>query len=105
MLFTVYEEEPDGLAGAVEGGEVGDVVRVGGDEHHVRGVSVAARLEEGGGGWWNDANTRGSVTVSPPLLSSSDSWSAPRTARPTRSIPKEFSKEFLWRFRKIRNQL
>ena len=46
MLFTVYEEEPDGLAGAVEGGEVGDVVRVGGDEHHVRGVSVAPRLEE-----------------------------------------------------------
>ena len=47
MLFTVYEEEPDGLAGAVEGGEVGDVVRVGGDEHHVRGVRVAPRLEEG----------------------------------------------------------
>ena len=44
MLFTVYEEEPDGLAGAVEGGEVGDVVRVGGDEHHVRGVRVAAHL-------------------------------------------------------------
>ena len=47
MLFTVYEEEPDGLAGAVEGGEVGDVVGVGGDEHHVRGVRVAPGLEEG----------------------------------------------------------
>ena len=49
MLFTVYEEEPDGLAGAVEGGEVGDVVGVGGDEHHVRGVSVAPSLEKGEG--------------------------------------------------------
>ena len=28
-IFTVYEEEPHGLAGAVEGGEVGDVVGVG----------------------------------------------------------------------------
>ena len=46
-IFTVYEEEPHRLAGAVEGGEVGDVVGVGGDEHHVRGVRVAAGLEEG----------------------------------------------------------
>ena len=43
-IFTVYEEEPHRLAGAVEGGEVGDVVGVGGDEHHVRGVRVAAGL-------------------------------------------------------------
>ena len=41
---TLYKDEPDGLAGATEGGEVGDIVGVGGDEHHVRGVSVAPGL-------------------------------------------------------------
>ena len=41
---TLYEDEPDGLAGATEGGEVGDVGGVGRDEHHVHGVRVAPRL-------------------------------------------------------------
>ena len=41
---TLYKDEPDGLAGATEGGEVGDVVGVGWDEHHVRGVRVAPSL-------------------------------------------------------------
>ena len=93
MLFTVYEEEPDGLAGAVEGGEVGDVGGVGGDEHHVRGVRVAPRLEEGEGA--AGGLMRIYEDLSPPLLSSSGSWSAPRTARPTRSIPKEFCRVFM----------
>ena len=85
-IFTVYEEEPHRLAGAVEGGEVGDVVGVGWDEHHVRGVRVAAGLEEGEGA--AAAIMRIYEGLSPPLLSSSDSWSGPRTARPTRSISK-----------------
>ena len=86
QLPTLYKEEPDGLAGATEGGEVGDVVSVGGDEHHVRGVRVAAGLEEG------EVAAGGIMRIyeglSPPLLSSSDSWSGPRTAPPTRSISK-----------------
>ena len=44
QLPTLYKDEPDWLAGATESGEVGDVVGVGGDEHHVRGVRVAASL-------------------------------------------------------------
>ena len=90
-IFTVYEEEPHRLAGAVEGGEVGDVVCVGGDEHHVRGVRVAAGLEEGAAA----AVMRIYEGLSPPLLSSSDSWSGPRTARPTRSISKIYPRSIV----------
>ena len=86
QLPTLYKDEPDWLAGATESGEVGDVVGVGGDEHHVRGVRVAAGLEEG------EVAAGGIMRIyeglSPPLLSSSDSWSGPRTAPPTRSISK-----------------